>query len=69
MAKNSVVDLAVELSKEDWMEIYYALEDKAVDNEEWRRWRLRKIMAEIGPDGKLAASHGVRRITTKEENL
>lgn len=53
----------VNLSADDWVEIYYALEDKfnspAVQgrDSDAKRWRahLRRILEAIGPDGKTAA--------------
>lgn len=56
----------VNLSADDWVEIYYALEDKfnspAVQgrNSDAKRWRahLRRILEAIGPDGKFAAAQG-----------
>lgn len=54
----------VELSREDWAEIYYALESKivsglAVADPEWRGY-LEAIMEKIGPDGEEAAKKGVK---------
>jgi hypothetical protein len=62
--KKSTNTAAVNLTAEDWAEIYYALDYKlqfspAVQggDREAQRWRahLRRIIKAIGPDGKLAA--------------
>jgi hypothetical protein len=41
------------LTKEDWIEIYYALDTKAYNIYEDAKWaaHLRNIMEKIGPDG------------------
>ncbi len=64
----------VRLSREDWVEIYYALESKSVALErgdygdefergEDARWltHLNAIKRKIGADGLSAAKNGIRR--------
>lgn len=64
------VDASIELTKADWVEIFYSLESKmeGVLNEEYgnatvskRKWvkQLKRIMEKIGPDGELAIEKGV----------
>jgi hypothetical protein len=59
-----------ELTKEDWVEIYYALDSKAKavkdgeytgDKAHARRWasHLREIMTKIGPDGENMTGGGL----------
>lgn len=50
----------VVLTREDWVEIYYALDSKMI-NKEQTRWakHLKRIMDKIGPDGDIAAASGV----------
>jgi hypothetical protein len=61
--------MPLNLTPDDWAEIYYALETKKAqvesgfyeDPEADKKWaaRLGEIIAKIGPDGEDAASNGV----------